>query len=88
LFNAFLQVKTITRFVSKQKDRAPYNAFEHRGSEAIWGFKQNLQSFGFSSPNFYCQKEKKYYDDVTHVTDTMDEIACLNNRISPVLSRN
>ena len=37
----------------------PHIASKHRGSEAMWGFKQNLQSFDISSPNFVKEKEKK-----------------------------
>ena len=47
--------------------------------------KQNLQSFGFSSRDFDCKKEKKYYEKCK---ETIDGLPCLNNRISPVLSRN
>ena len=53
------------------RKNVPNIASEPRGSEAGWGFsampqiktkhkhnfKQNLQSFGFSSPNFDCKKE-------------------------------
>ena len=48
--------------------------------------KQNLQSFGFSSPNFDCQiRKEKYYENVK---DTLEGLQCLNNSISPVLSKN
>ena len=81
------------------KKNVPNIASEPRGSEVVWGFsampqiktkhkhnfKQNLQSLSFSSPNFDFKKKKKYY---ANVKDTIGRLACLNNQISPVLSRN
>ena len=67
-FASKLNINT-THFVCKQKDIAS----ETGGLEAMpqiklkqkRNIKQNLQSFGFSSPNFDCQKErKKYYENV------------------------
>ena len=73
------------------KKNVPNIASEPRGSEVVWGFsampqiktkhkhnfKQNLQSLSFSSPNFDCKKNIMQ----------MLRIACLNYRISLVLSR-
>ena len=43
------------------------------------GIKQNLQHL--PCPNFYCQKGRK---NIMNIKDTMDGVACLNNRIRPV----
>ena len=48
--------------------------------------KLNLQSLGFPARTLIV-KEKKNSENVKDTRDGRDGIACLNNRISPVLSR-
>ena len=73
------------------RKNVPNIASKPGGLEAVWGFsampqiitkhkhnfKQNLQSFSFSSLNFECKNQKnKYY---ASIKNTIDRLPCFNN---------